>query len=174
MKKLFAIFAATLIGTSATAEMYEAGDLMIADPFVFATPQTARAGGGFMTVTNNGDAADTLLEVRADYPRIEIHTTEMEGDVAKMVHIGTLDIPAGEAVTLQPGGLHVMFMGLSEPFVEGEPVSATLVFEKAGEVNIVFDVRKRGEHGGMGHGSMDHGNMSHGEGHGQMNSETDG
>ena len=153
MKRVFAgLCAAVALATNVAAEQYQIGDVQVDDPVVFATPKTARAGGGFMTLTNGGDAADTLLEVKADYPRVEIHTTEMDGDVAKMVNIGTLDLPAGETVMLQPGGLHIMFMGLPAPFVEGETVPATLVFENAGEVEIEFQVVKRPAMAGMNHG----------------------
>jgi len=68
-----------------------------------------------------------------------------------MVHLDGLDIPAGETVTLEPGGLHVMFMGLSEPFIEGEKIEATLVFEQSGELEITFNVEARPEAGGEDH-----------------------
>ena len=51
-----------------------------------------------------------------------------------------LPIPAGETVTLQPGGFHLMFMGLNQPLVEGEAVTVTLTFETAGEIDVVLPV----------------------------------
>ena len=151
-----------LLGTAAAAEDYTLGALSINEPVVFATPATARAGGGFMGITNSGEEADRLIAVEGDFPRLEIHTTVMDGDVAKMQQIEGLEIPAGETVELMPGGLHVMFMGLQEPFVEGDKVPVTLVFETAGRLEIEFDVTKRPERAGMSHGNMDH------SGHGEM------
>ena len=51
-----------------------------------------------------------------------------------------LEIPAGETVVLAPGGFHIMFMGLTQAFVEGESVAVTLTFEKAGSVEVLLPV----------------------------------
>jgi len=57
---------------------------------------------------------------------------------------GGLEIKPGETVELKPGSLHVMFVGLKKPLTAGEHVNATLVFEKAGAINIEYDVRAMG------------------------------
>ena len=67
-----------------------------------------------------------------------------------MRHIEKLAIPADDVVELAPGGYHVMFMGLSDPFEVGDEVPLTLIFEKAGEIDIVFKVEERS---GDDHGS---------------------
>ena len=109
------------------------------------------AGGGYLTMTNSGTSDDALIGVLADFPRVELHTTEFEGDIARMVHVDTIPVPAGETVTLEPGGLHVMFMGLQgNPLTEGDQINATLVFEQAGEVPVTFDVVQR-DMAGHGH-----------------------
>jgi copper(I)-binding protein len=155
-----ALAALSLFATTATAEEYTIGDLVIDSPMAFETAQTAQTAGGFMTITNNGDAADRLLAVEADFPRVEVHTTEMDGDVARMIHLEEgLTLPAGETVTLQPGGFHVMFMGLGgDPFEVDEQVPATLIFENAGRIEVIFNVKARtmNAHGAMNHGNMDH------------------
>lgn len=151
MKSLILGALLVVIASFATAHDYTIGGLAIEHPIVYATPKTARSGGGYLAITNSSDTADRLLEVRADFPRVMIHNIEMEGDVAKMVHVEDLDIPAGKTVSLEPGGLHVMFMGLSEPFVVGEKVEATLVFKIAGEVEITFNVEARPAAGATDH-----------------------
>ncbi len=131
--------------------------LQIEQVKAFETAPTAMAGGGFMEITNSGDTDDRLIDVLADYPRVELHTTEFDSEgVARMMHLEDgIDIPAGETVTLAPGSFHVMFMGLrGTPFNEGDQVSATLIFEKSGEVPITFDIVKRpmtGHEGTEGH-----------------------
>ena len=143
--------------TALTAHDYKVGDLVIDHPMAFETATTAQTGGGFMTITNNGTKDDTLLNVTADFPRVEIHTTAMDGDIARMMKVDRVTIPAGETVALQPGGFHVMFMGLrGDPFEVGEEIPATLTFENAGDLPIMFTVEPR---------SMDHGTMDH-SGHG--------
>jgi copper(I)-binding protein len=156
---LTAAAALFLTATSALTQDYAAGDLEIAHPFAFETARTAQTAGGFMTITNTGTTADRLLAVEADFPRVEVHTTEMDGDIARMIHLEDgIEIPAGETVVLQPGGFHVMFMGLGgDPFEVGEEVPATLVFENAGRVEVVFGVEARSGNGAMNHGAMGHG-----------------
>jgi Uncharacterized protein conserved in bacteria len=102
----------------------------------------APAGGGFMTITNTGAEDDRLLSAASDAAaKVELHEMAMEGDVMKMRPMADgIVIPAGETVTLEPGGLHVMFMGLSAPFIEGETVTVTLTFEKAGAVEVELPV----------------------------------
>ena len=109
--------------------------------FSKATAPTARAGAGYLQIVNKGDQPDRLIGVTAGFPRVMIHTTQMDGDIARMVHLEAVDIPAGETVTFAPGGLHVMFMGLNgDPFETGESFDAVLVFEAAGEVPVTFYV----------------------------------
>ncbi|MEM6890461.1 MAG: copper chaperone PCu(A)C [Pseudomonadota bacterium] len=128
----------------AVAEEFNVGDLTISSLRAFETSPTARAAGGYLTIENNGTTDDQLIEVQADFPRVMIHETVETDGVARMQHVDMIQIPAGGAVVLEPGGLHVMFMGLSgTPFVTGEPVSATLVFEKAGTIDVVFDIIAR-------------------------------
>ena len=148
----FAIIAA-IGGTSALAD----SAISVSDAYAFETAPTAMAGGGFVTITNTGDSDDTLIAVLADFPRVEMHTTEFEGDIARMIHLDAIPVPAGETVTLEPGGMHVMFMGLQgNPLTAGDNVQATLVFEQAGEVPVSFDVVTRDAHAGDHGDSHDH------------------
>lgn len=139
--KIALTFALTLLPTFGFAHDYTLGDLVIAHPVARETAATAMTGAGYITVTNNGDTDDALLEVRADFPRVMVHDTVTENDISTMVHQENVPIAAGETVAFAPGGLHIMFMGLNgDPFEEGETVPATLVFEHAGEVEVVFNV----------------------------------
>lgn len=118
--------------------------ITVTEAKAFATAPSAMAGGGFMEITNTGTTDDMLIAVEADFPRVAIHTTEFTDGVARMMHVDGIPIPAGETVTLTPGGLHVMFMGLrGDPFEVGEKVDATLIFEVADAVPIIFNVVER-------------------------------
>ncbi|MHA3977288.1 copper chaperone PCu(A)C [Halovulum sp. GXIMD14794] len=150
------------------AHEYTLGDLVIDHPMAFETAPMARAGGGYLTVTNNGDTADALVDVRADYPRVEIHESVEKDGVARMQHVERIEIPAGKTVELAPGGYHVMFMGLDDDnrFVEGTKVPATLIFETAGEVEVEFSIEARTGGGQVHDGHGGHGNgegMQHGK-----------
>lgn len=140
----FAAVIACTIATTAAAHEFKIGDLVIDHPMAFETAPTAMSGGGFFSITNNGATPDRLIAMRADFPSVQLHDTEMSGDVARMFHVEALDLPAGETVTLAPGGLHVMFMGLNgDPFEVGETFPVTLVFEQAGELEVIFNVEER-------------------------------
>ena len=123
---------------------------------------TAKVGGAFMMLHNMGKEDDRLIGARSPISgRTEVHTTKMTDGVMKMIHLKEgIEVKAGETVMLKPGGYHVMFMGLKEPMSEGKTFPVTLIFQKAGEVEVMVSVKKAGAMGGMKHGKMDHDKMS--------------
>lgn len=143
-----------------------AGDasLEITNPRVLESMRMAKAGAGYLEITNTGEAADTLIGATADFARAQIHTTEFSDDgVARMIHLEDgIEILPGETVTLEQGGQHIMFMGLEAPFKLEDTHSVTLIFAQAGEMTIDFSVMARKEGGGHG-GAVDHnGHGDHG------------
>jgi len=157
MKSLtLAAIGLAVAAASASAHEITAGALTIIHPHVIETTPTAMSGAGYMVISNDGESDDYLIGVEADYPRVTMHTTQMNGDTAMMVHVDRLTIPAGDAVVFEPGGLHVMFMGLNgRPFTLGQTIPATLVFEHQGRVDIRFMVQERDGDAG------DHTHMTH-------------
>jgi len=143
----------------AAAHDYKLGDLEIIHPRIFETAPTAKTGGGYVTIANEGATDDALVAARADFPKVQLHHSFEQDGVMKMEHLEKIDVPAGGIAELAPGGYHVMFMGLTGPLVVGKEVPVTLIFEKAGEIDVVFEVIAR--EGGMDHGKMDHGTMKH-------------
>lgn len=118
------------------------------------------AGGGFLKITG-GAAADRLLGVSANISKaVEMHTMQMDGDVMRMRELTGIEVPAGQAVELKPGGLHLMFMGLKQPLKAGETFPLTLRFEKAGEVKVDVKVSVQAPAGAAadkaGHGGHKH------------------
>jgi periplasmic copper chaperone A len=149
---LLAIGLAGMLALPGWAHEFTVGDLTIGHPYAIATPAGAKTGAGYFSVTNAGGEADRLVAVKADFPRVDLHTTEVDAaGVARMVPLEALEIPAGATVTLEPRREHVMFMGLTAPLVEGERVPAVLVFEKAGDVAVEFAVEARKAGNGMEH-----------------------
>lgn len=131
------------------------GDLTLTGSFTFATLPNSPVAGGFVTITNAGDADDTLIGAASSVAgHMEVHEMAMDGDVMRMRELADgLPIPAGETVTLKPGGYHMMFMELQQPLVKGDVVSVILTFEKAGEVTMDFPVIDRpARRGGMNNG----------------------
>lgn len=132
------------------------GVLEIAATFTRATLPNQPVAGGFMTVTNAGTADDRLIGAASVAAgRMEVHEMAMDGDVMRMREIEDgLVIPAGETVTLKPGGFHIMFMDLAGPMVAGETVDVTLTFEQAGDVMVTMPIVMRPA-GGMTHSAQE-------------------
>jgi len=106
-----------------------------------------RVGAGFLTLRNTG-AADRLVAARAEIAGVvELHTHIHENGVMRMRPVAAIDLPAGETVTLRPGGLHLMLIDLKQPLNQGDTVPVTLVFEKAGEVQTQLAVQAAGARG---------------------------
>lgn len=124
------------------------GDLRIMHPWARASAGHGDAGAVFMAIANTGGADDKLVAAAtANAKKSEIHETKMEDGVMKMrMLMGGLSIPAGGTVTLKPMGLHVMLMGVTKKLVEGETLTLTLTFEKAGSVELAVPI--------AGHGAM--------------------
>jgi len=126
------------------------GSLSISDPWARASAGMARAGAAFMSVANSG-AADRLISADADISDVvELHTHIKDGDVMRMRKVDAIDITDRTTTKLQPGGLHVMFIGLHEPLKEGETFPLSLTFEHAGTVEVTVSVRGVASMGPMG------------------------
>ena len=130
----------------ASAHDYRLGSLEISQPWTRATPATAQTGGGFLTITNKGTTPDRLIAARSPASnKVEVHEMKMDGNVMKMRELEKgLEIPAGATVTLKPGGYHIMFMGLKAPLAKDAKVPVTLVFEKAGSIDVELKVEAIG------------------------------
>jgi hypothetical protein len=139
----------------APAAVYRLGALVIEAPWARATPGGAKVAGGFMRITNSGTAPDRLVGgAFSAAARVEVHEMAVADGVMKMRELAAgLEIRPGETVELKPGGYHVMFMDLARQLKAGESVAGTLVFEKAGRIDVVFTVAPIGARGprGMSH-----------------------
>ena len=130
----------------------------------------AQSGAAFMGIQNSGAENDRLLSARSDVAqRVELHTHIADGDVMRMVEVEEgFEIPAGDTHMLERGGHHVMFMGLNRKLAHGDEVAVTLVFENAGEMDVIIpvDLERNDVTGEMGGKAMDHGhNHDHGHKH---------
>ncbi len=112
----------------------------VSDPWVRATVTGQPASGAFMTLT----AARGVRLVEARSPAagvVEIHEMSMSQGVMRMRAVDALELPAGKAVELRPGGYHVMLMQLKAPLKTGDSVPITLVFEGPGQARETVEVK---------------------------------
>ncbi len=136
------------------------GAIEIKDAWARATPARAPAGGAFVTITNTGTATDNLLGASAKVSKtVELHTHIAQGDVMRMVAVGSIELQPGKTVAMAPGGLHIMLIGLHEPLKEGTSFPLELDFAQAGKVTVTVDVKPVGAMGpgaGMVHDPVAH------------------
>jgi hypothetical protein len=139
---IFAVVISALLSLSTS--LVNAQSLQIKDAFARATNPGQSVGGGYLTIDNPNSTADKLISVTfAKATSVQIHEMKMEGDRMMMRDIGTLAIPAKSKVELKPGGYHLMLMGLKEPLNDGDTISISLQFEKAGKVDVSMPVKAR-------------------------------
>lgn len=139
--------ALALAAGTAHAQAVKLGDLEIGHPWSRATPAAAPVGAGYLTVENKGKAADRLVSVGADVSaKVEIHEMAVIDGVMRMRALDKgIEIPAGGKVEFKPGGYHIMFIGLKQPFAKDTTFKGTLTFEKAGTVGVEFKVEGMGK-----------------------------
>jgi copper(I)-binding protein len=118
------------------------GSLKISAAWARATPKGAPVGAGYLTITNTGTTPDRLIGGSSEVAgRLEVHSMIMENGVMKMRPVaGGLEIKPGVTVALAPDGNHLMFEALKAPLVQGHAIKVTLIFEKAGKVDVDFSV----------------------------------
>jgi copper(I)-binding protein len=140
----FLALAASLV--VASAALAQTNQLDVSNAWARATPSKAENGAAYLTIQS--PTADRLVSVSSPVAKkAELHTMSMEGMVMKMRPLANLDIPAGQPVTLKPGGEHVMLLGLDAPLREGQSFPLTLTFEKAGTRTVAVAIEKPGAAG---------------------------
>ena len=142
-RKLLAAAVCVIIAGAALAQT---GQLEVSNAWARATPAKAETGIAYLTIRS--PTADRLVSVSSPVAKkVELNTMEMSGVVMKMRPLASLDIPAGQPVTLKPGGDHVMLTGLNGPLRDGQSFPLTLTFEKAGTREVAVAVEKPGAAG---------------------------
>lgn len=135
------VLTASLLAASVQAQV------TVKDAWVRATVPQQKATGAFMQLQA---AKDSKLVAAASpvTPVVEVHEMVMQDNVMKMRQVSGIDLPAGKAVELKPGGYHVMLMDLKQPIKEGDVVPMTLVIEskdgKRESVEVKASVRALG------------------------------
>jgi len=127
-------------------------EIEVHDPYARASTAMSTSGAAFMMILNRGDQDDRLIAVSTDAAqRSELHThLEDANGVMKMVHVEEgFDLPEGGEIAMIRGGKHVMLLGLTGALEQGDEITITLTFEKAGdiEVTVPVDLERKPDHG---------------------------
>ncbi|WP_347910350.1 copper chaperone PCu(A)C [Pseudomonas grandcourensis] len=146
LNKLIVLAALLLPACFANAHEYKVGALEIAHPWSQELPPNAPTVAAYFVINNQGKTADRLLSV--DTPiagEAQLHEHVMQGDMMKMQHVPSVEVPAGGEVTFAPMAYHVMLLGLKDRslLVDGKRFPMTLHFEKSGDVTVEVAVQKQ-------------------------------
>jgi periplasmic copper chaperone A len=116
-----------------------AAQVAVKDAWVRGTVAQQKATGAFMQIT--AKTAGRLVEVRSPVAGVsELHEMSMHNDIMRMRAVTGIDLPAGSAVELKPGGFHVMLLELKKEIADGQKVPLTLVIEHADKTREVVEV----------------------------------
>lgn len=130
--------------TQSTGRPLHPGDIEINDPWSRPLPPVSTNGAAYLTLVNHAMNADRLIAGSSPIAeRVEFHKHVHSGSVMKMQRIEVVDIGAHDAVTMAPGGMHVMLLGLKKPLSAGDSFPLTLTFDKAGTTTVTVKVEAR-------------------------------
>jgi copper(I)-binding protein len=125
----------------ARGEEAVSGTLVVTRAWARATPPGASVGAAYLTIENRGRNDERLVGITSPAaPSVVIHETVEEAGVARMRPLDAPVIPAGQTLAMQPGGIHIMLMGLSAPLKEGERLPLTLTFGSAGALTVEAEI----------------------------------
>lgn len=137
--------------------------LSVADAWVRLAPPALKTHGGYLTIRNEGAEPDELVSASSDnYAEVQMHVSRIEGGVAMMEQLASVEIPAGGKVAFQPGGLHLMLVGPRKPLALDAVVPVRLGFRSGATLDVQAKVllgapeesmcsHDNGAHGGHHH-----------------------
>ncbi|WP_025565348.1 copper chaperone PCu(A)C [Psychromonas sp. SP041] len=138
MKRLILLICTLLLSINSFAS-----ELDISEQHIRATPPHAKNSAAFFTITNNTNKNVNLVAVQSDIAeQIQIHTNINEDGLMKMRQVDTIMIKANSSTSLQPGGYHVMFLGLKNDLIEGQSIKLTLYFDNGEQIKVNTPVQR--------------------------------
>jgi periplasmic copper chaperone A len=126
MKKFFLV---CILMSPIIAWASSADDLTIQDAYVRASVPDNPNTAAYFVIKNSSTIRHALTGVKTPVAKAELHESIQENGVFKMQHQKNIIIQAESMITLKPGGLHIMLMGLKQPLKLGESVELQLTFE---------------------------------------------
>jgi copper(I)-binding protein len=148
---VLAASACAAIGTSASAHEETKAGVTVAHPWVRATPGGATIGAAYLEIKTADGVQDRLIGASSPAAgRAEIHTHIKDGDVMRMRKVDAIALKPLASAILRPSGDHVMLLDLKAPLKAGDLVKLTLIFEKAGPIDVEVSVEPIGAMGPHG------------------------
>lgn len=137
------------LSTTVAAHEFRVGDLLIDHPWTRAVGDRAPTAAGYMVIRNTAAPPDRLIAAESPRAsRVEMHEMSITDGIMRMRPItGGIALPPGAEVRLAPGGQHLMLIGPQGGFAQSARVPVTLIFERAGRVDVELAVEAAGARG---------------------------
>jgi len=101
----------------------------------------AQGGNGAVYFVIHSSAADEIVGVTSAIAEaVEMHESVMNGDVMEMHQLESIPLNAGEEVSFEPGGLHIMLIGLKQELKTGGEFEITLQFKNHEDLKVSVPV----------------------------------
>ncbi|WP_372738057.1 copper chaperone PCu(A)C [Neptunomonas sp.] len=111
------------------ASHFALADVNVESAYVRAVPPGQMNSAAFMQLKNEGPGDISLVAAKSQAAKnAELHTHTQDNGVMRMRQVSEISLPAGEVITLQPGGMHIMLIGLTQNLAAGENISLSLEF----------------------------------------------
>lgn len=108
------------------------------------TDDMGSTSAAYMTINNANGTADALVRASSDVAEtVELHTVEMDNNVARMRPVQEIPLAANGQAELKQGGFHVMLIGIKQNLEVGNTVNLTLTFQSGTEITLAAPVRER-------------------------------
>src|SRR5260370_41363555 len=137
--------------------------IVVEHPWARATPGGAKTGAVYLTLINDGSIGDRLLSATTTVAdKVQFHGISEDNGVSRMREMHTVEVAPGARVSFNPGGMHIMLLGLKHPLKVGQSFPLTLTFEKTGNEDVSVPIAKVGamQHGDAGSMIHDHGDVN--------------
>jgi len=150
---LLAVFVVSVLvlAGGAWAHQFSHAGVTVVHPWARATPGGAKVGGVYFEMTSAPGHADRLIGARTPAAQAaELHNHVVQDGIVKMRRVEAIALDPGTSIVLKPGGYHIMLVNLAHPLKEGDLLKLTLLFEKAGELDLeatIEGVGATGPHG---------------------------
>jgi len=136
-EKLLLALVITILSTTGFA-----ADITVKHARVRAVPEGQINSAAFMMFKNNTSEDRLLVSAHSDISKaVELHTHKKEGGMMRMRQVDSIAIKAGSKTVLQPGGFHIMFIGLKHGLTAGDTVKLKLVFDDKSELALKVPVK---------------------------------
>ena len=135
-------FVGFLLLLVALASVHVSAGVLVDDAYIRGGPPGKEVAAAFFRLTNqSGDDCDLIGASSAVAGEAEIHAHFHQKGLMQMRRVNRLTLPAGETVVFEPGGYHLMLLGIEQSLVDGDRHSLTLLFSGCPEQTVQAEVR---------------------------------